>query len=397
MPFSFHRATQNKGKTAVNGATDGSSSSQSTTPVVAEHPWSYLLSSAVVGALIIAFYPFWSTYQQVAFALAIAAAAMFIGILLGFLFGVPHTIQSNNSGTAKDATMPTQTGGVQYKPSTALEQISDWLTKILVGVGLTQLTTVPAKLGMLGKFLARGLGGSDAAAAFGVLVFMFFSICGFLVGFLWTRLYLQKEFRAADDVLLATIARIQSQPEKDAKALTLALQQLSCSVDARHPDPKVLADAIRDASPVARLQIFEQARRTRKDGKCVAETIPVFQALIEVDEAKQYHRGYGQLGYALKEKTPPDLKGAVEALTQAIKIRDDNHVAGYTLYELNRALCNMELDKAQPSDALKFSILADIKKVLAENPGLLAKESTIRNWLTANDSWLKANKLQVVS
>jgi len=315
MPFSFQSAEQ-EGKAVLNKVTDSSSSTQSATPVVAERPWSYLLSSALAGALIAALYPFWNTYQEVAFTLAIAAASMFIGVLLGFLFGVPHTVQSGNGGTAKDATTSDKTGGIQYKPSTALEQISDWLTKILVGVGLTQLTTVPAKLGMLGKFLARGLGGSEAAAAFGVLIFLFFAICGFLVGFLWTRLYLQKEFRAADDVLLATIQQIQSQPEKDAKALALTLQQLSSSADVKRPDPKALAAAIREASPVARVQIFERARLTRKDGKFVAETIPMFQALIEADEAKQYHRNYGQLGYALKEKIPPDFKGAVEALSR---------------------------------------------------------------------------------
>jgi len=56
----------------------------------------------------------------------------------------------------------------------------------------------------------------------------------------------------------------------------------------------------------------------------------------------------------------------------------------------------MELDKAQPSDTLKASIAADIQKVFKENPGLAATEPALKNWLVANDSWLKAHNLQIV-
>jgi len=286
-------------------------------------------------------------------------------------------------------------GNIRYKPSTALEQISDWLTKILVGVGLTQLRQVPDELHRLGKFLAQGLGGSESDAAFGILIFLFFTICGFLVGFLWMRLYLQRELRRADDDLLATIEQIKSQPDKDAAALTGVLRQLACSSDVDPPDQGTLMKAIRDASPVARVQIFEQARRTRKDGKCIERTIPVFQALIAADQAQQYHRTYGQLAYALREKKPPDLQGAIQNLTQAIKIRDENHVSGYALYELNRALSNMELDKQQPSDSLKMSIAADIRKVRAESQETFTQEPAFQSWIDANTAWLQSHNVQV--
>src|SRR5262249_16319917 len=147
-----------------------------------------------------------------------------------------------------------------------LEQISDWLTKILVGVGLTQLNKIPDKLGMLGDFLAAGMNGGRGERSFGILFFVGFSISGFLIGFLWTRLYLQRELKEADvGVLARQIQEIKSQPDKDARALSLAARQLSPTPDAPAPSAAELNDAIKDASASTRLLIFEQARNVRKN------------------------------------------------------------------------------------------------------------------------------------
>ena len=62
--------------------------------------------------------------------LGVAAAATAVGAFLGFLFGIPRTLQGN--------TTPGPDEIADYRPNTNLEQISDWLTKILVGVGLVK-------------------------------------------------------------------------------------------------------------------------------------------------------------------------------------------------------------------------------------------------------------------
>lgn len=51
-----------------------------------------------------------------------------------------------------------------YAPSTSLEQVADWLTKIIVGVGLTQLNKIPRKLDSLASYIAMGMGGSASQA-----------------------------------------------------------------------------------------------------------------------------------------------------------------------------------------------------------------------------------------
>jgi hypothetical protein len=65
----------------------------------------------------------------------VAASAAMIGGLLGFLFGIPRALQQA-SVVVPDPTMPLiQPASASDAPNTNLEQISDWLTKILVGVG----------------------------------------------------------------------------------------------------------------------------------------------------------------------------------------------------------------------------------------------------------------------
>ena len=55
----------------------------------------------------------------------LSAAALIAGGFFGFLFGIPRYLATP--------------GPMQVQPNTNLEQISDWLTKVLVGVGLTQI------------------------------------------------------------------------------------------------------------------------------------------------------------------------------------------------------------------------------------------------------------------
>jgi hypothetical protein len=58
---------------------------------------------------------------------------------------------------------------VAFRGNTNLEQISDWLTKILVGVGLTQLGRVGGALDAIGVSVGPLLGDSAAASTFAAL------------------------------------------------------------------------------------------------------------------------------------------------------------------------------------------------------------------------------------
>ena len=106
-----------------------------------------------------------------------SGAFMAVGWGVGFLFGVPRTAATDT------------------RSNTNLEQISDWLTKVLVGVGLTQLQKIPIKLQLLAEYIANDYGQSKSPV-FALSMIMYFSALGFLTGYLLTRLALQPEFES---------------------------------------------------------------------------------------------------------------------------------------------------------------------------------------------------------
>lgn len=126
--------------------------------------------------------------------LSIAGAALLTGGLLGFLFGIPRTLQQETP----EGSPQNPTGKVSYRANTNLEDISDWLTKILVGVGLTQISSIPGTLQKYAEFTSSGLGNYPNSGVFAMGLGGYFLIGGFLFGYLITRLYLPGAFRRAD-------------------------------------------------------------------------------------------------------------------------------------------------------------------------------------------------------
>ena len=106
------------------------------------------------------------------------------GALLGFLFGIPRTAHAG---------VPGAPAPVQYWSNDNLEQISDWLTKILVGVGLVELGRLSSSAGALLDWVAPALGAPVEAAArpFTLALLVYGVVAGFLFGYLVTRLRLQ--------------------------------------------------------------------------------------------------------------------------------------------------------------------------------------------------------------
>jgi hypothetical protein len=122
--------------------------------------------------------------------LLLAGAAAFAGGLLGFLFGIPRTLQ-----TSPPSSMQHPAVREALATNTNLEQISDWLTKIIVGVGLVELRSLGGALDSIARYNAPGLGGdATAAVSFAATVIIFFAVDGFLLIYLWTRIYLTKQF-----------------------------------------------------------------------------------------------------------------------------------------------------------------------------------------------------------
>ena len=337
----------------------------------------------------------------------VAAAATAVGSLLGFLFGIPRSLQDQRGAPNSE---PVIGGDRQrsYAANTNLEQISDWLTKILVGVGLIQLGRAPGPLGRLVDTLAEGLGGQAGDRLMVGAVLVFFPIFGFLAAYLLTRLLLLRAFSLAD--LAAVVTRkasevatetvrdeVARQQQRDADAFSQIAWQLKPPAGTDPPTQEQLDRAVRAASPSLRSQVFTLARDQRNanwmaaDRGVMMRTIPVFRALIAADAS--FHRNHGQLGYALKDSDPPDYDGARDELDTAIRLRDHTGKPGWLYYELNRAALDIKLDNQReaaglPSDAAaRERILADLRAVATDEQLLrqeVDQDPEIQDWLRRN-------------
>jgi len=333
--------------------------------------------------------------------LLIAGGALFIGGLLGFLFGIPRTLQGEPN---VESTGNTPKNGIAYKVNTNLEQISDWLTKILVGVGLTQLSKLPTHVTNLASSLKPVLGGNEEGGVYGISVIVFFISTGFLASYLVTRIYITRIFQAAEKSLLEKIVDdIQKQPNFDASALDIASQLLSPTSTEKSYTEKQISDAFGKATRNARLTIFMQASTLRRDyrktnKKFMEKSIPVFRALIESENEPRDHRYWGELGYALKDKENPDYNDARQNLTVAINIRGDYNEYGYTLYEFCRAICNINLD-SNFKNGIESS--ENTKKAILEDLEALRKEVGVAEFLEYGKSnpeiaqWLNLNHITI--
>lgn len=182
------------------------------------------------------------------------------GLLLGFLFAIPRvppTVARSDVAAAESAAAAAgAAGGDSGKPGAAaaaapaarapeaavpseinsnLVEVSDWLTKIIVGVGLVELKDLPRNAESLAGFVAGGLGMVDAAGralASGVstagALMLYFSVLGFLGGYLLTRVYLAAIFKFVETLIYppSPNVRLASGRELPVEELT-RLQQVA--------------------------------------------------------------------------------------------------------------------------------------------------------------------------
>jgi len=87
-----------------------------------------------------------SDFRIIGGLLLFAFAAVAAGAATGFLFGIPRTLQGN-----------TPTESTSYQVNTNLEQISYWLTKIIVGLGLIKLKTIPDRVMEMNRYVSETL------------------------------------------------------------------------------------------------------------------------------------------------------------------------------------------------------------------------------------------------
>lgn len=120
-----------------------------------------------------------------------AMGSLATGALVGFLFGVPRWVAAKGQAAAVERT--------RYEPNTNIEQLSDWLTKMLVGLGLVQLHKLGPTISEAAAVLAQGLtlrpgrlAAPGEAQSFATGLVAYFLVAGLIQGFLLTRMFIAR-------------------------------------------------------------------------------------------------------------------------------------------------------------------------------------------------------------
>ncbi len=148
----------------------------------------------------------------------IGGASFGIGGLSGFLFGVPKILNPEGSHADKRKII---------SQNDNLVQISDWLTKIIVGVGLTQLNNIPGYLSRLGIYFSGILKDNTVGSPIIISIILYFLILGFLSVYLWTRIHFIGMVKKVEDNLEEKLEEQEQKVKAIAEAVNDTQQKMT--------------------------------------------------------------------------------------------------------------------------------------------------------------------------
>ena len=203
-----------------NGSTSAPAASARSTDAVVRQamaterpPWRvFQFALTFTTVLLVAYGATIKSYTLLTIEALLGTATLSVGGLLGFLFGIPRTTRRNpDSNAAADG--HGAMAAAPYEPSNNLEQVADWLTKILVGVGLVELGTLGTALARIGDQVAKAVAPAPSGTTVVTqVVIVAFATIGFLASFLWTRIYYGGiQARADSDIVNWVASKLEDQ------------------------------------------------------------------------------------------------------------------------------------------------------------------------------------------
>lgn len=126
--------------------------------------------------------------------------AFSVGGMLGLLFGSPTL--GNGQAVASDA----EASGTQLgvRPNTSLERVAEWLTTMIVGLGLVNLGAIKAEATSMSVWLTEAISGrASLNGTPGITIALGFAFAGFLLLYLWCMRFLPGELRHSYEALKA--------------------------------------------------------------------------------------------------------------------------------------------------------------------------------------------------
>lgn len=113
-----------------------------------------------------------------------SAAGFFAGSSAGFLFAVPKSISGPDLLTTQR----------RFRVNTNLEDVSDWLTKIILGLGLVNIDKIIQFINAVGNAAAKAIGPAQGVKLMVISSMIYGFVAAFIIVYIWTRTILTDEF-----------------------------------------------------------------------------------------------------------------------------------------------------------------------------------------------------------
>jgi tetratricopeptide (TPR) repeat protein len=294
----------------------------------------------------------------------VTVGAICCGAVIGFIFGIPRALQG--------ADVPKTNGEPTQLINTNLEQISDWLTKIIVGVSLVQAQQIFVTLVKASERLGKGFIGFDPNLATGIVALVVVAgfILGFLAMYIETRTFLSPMF-----LRTAKIEQSLSQLEIDRR---LIKDVPAASIDAKPPDlspdqkaaiDRVAAQPMATAKTPEELETWAKARFLQEDYAAAEQGYA--QALASRPDDYKTRRQYGRV-LVLAGKPEPGIAELDRAREAAAKAKD---LATAQRLDLDRVWARLYL----PGDGFQKAVELG-KQLITENPAL-ASDARLQTYM----------------
>jgi hypothetical protein len=105
------------------------------------------------------------------------AAAFFVGTIFGFLFGFPKSKNGSVTQGSSDA----------YRDNTNLEDVSDWLTKIVIGISIAQFKEIALEVDRFAKAIDNAFPHDTGSYPVSIATLVYGFVCGFMAYYTWAR------------------------------------------------------------------------------------------------------------------------------------------------------------------------------------------------------------------